>query len=275
MAVLRLTASVIAYVLSFLAVAFGSTDLVLGLGLDWFAPEGSLVFSLTLVPLTVCVTALFRRLEARPWAALQLGPIAARSFVAGLALGVAACLAVVLAQWALGCVRVEGIRPGPAPWRALEASVIRNLGIGFAEELAFRGHVLERLSARVGFGLAAPVSSLLFAAGHFRVGGFGLAALLGLTLLGLLLAGLVRKTGALWASTGFHAAWNIAWSGVFGLSMLDAKGRGRGLLAVQQSCPVSLVGVGSLNEGGLVTILVLLAGAAFALAPRLSAMKRA
>jgi hypothetical protein len=91
------------------------------------------------------------------------------------------------------------------------------------------------------------------------VSGFGPAAFVGLTLLGLLLAFLRRRTGSLWVPIGFHAAWNIVQGGVFGLSMLDRSRHGMGLIAVEQRGPVPLVGAGILTEGGLVIIAVLAA----------------
>ncbi len=158
-----------------------------------------------------------------------------------------------------------GVQTGSAPRSVFLASLACNLGIGFGEELAFRGQILGRLTDRVGFGHAALLSSLVYAGCHFGVEGFSLSGFGGLTFLGLVLAGLVRRTGALWASIGFHAAWNIAQGGVFGLSMLDRYGKGRGLLALEQRGRVVLVGAGFLTEGGLTTMTVLAASAVFAL----------
>jgi hypothetical protein len=56
------------------------------------------------------------------------------------------------------------------------ASLARNPGIAFGEELAFRGQILGRLSERVSFGMAAVLSSLLYAGSHFGVKGFSPAA---------------------------------------------------------------------------------------------------
>jgi hypothetical protein len=184
----------------------------------------------------------------------------------GATLGVLAYVLVVLIQWALGYVVFGGMQADSALGMFL-ASLARNPGIGFGEELAFRGHVLSRLSDRAGFGFAALVSSLLYAGCHYDVRGFGAAGFVGLTLLGLVLAGHVRRTGALWASIGFHAAWNITQGGVFGLSMLQ-NGRGRGLLALEQRGPETLVGADFLTEGGLTTMAVLAAAAVLALWPR-------
>lgn len=233
MADLRLAAGLLAYLLAFFAAGLGLSRLVHS-AINFFSPEGSLVFGLGFALLVALLTALFQRLEGRP---VVLGPVrgpwAAPALASGAMLGAFAYAVVVLVQWALGYVVVGGMQAGRGPRDVFLASFARNSGVAFGEELAFRGQILGRLRERVGFGVAAALSSLLYAASHFRVDGFGPAAFVGLTFLGLLLAGLVHRTGALWASIGFHAAWNITQSGVFGLSMLDRYGHGTGLLAVE------------------------------------------
>jgi membrane protease YdiL (CAAX protease family) len=187
------------------------------------------------------------------------------ALVLGLLLGATLYGVVVLLQWALGFLSFPGMHPNH-PWRLslFLASLARNPGVAFGEELAFRGQVLGRLSERVGFGAAAGVSSLIYAGFHYGGSGFGPAGFVGLALLGLLLAGLVRRTGALWASMGFHASWNIVQGGVFGLSMVDALGQCHGLVCVVQMGPAALVGSGLITEGGLLPMAVLAAGAAVA-----------
>ncbi|HEY5906609.1 MAG TPA: type II CAAX endopeptidase family protein [Vicinamibacteria bacterium] len=262
---LRLATSILAYLLAFLALTNGLAERVHS-AVSFFSPVGSLVFGLVFALVVAALTALFRWLEGRPvGAGLVPGRGKAPAFALGATLGALAYVLVVLIQWALGYVVFGGMQADSALSMFL-ASLARNPGLGFGEELAFRGHILSRLCDRAGFRFAALVSSLLYAGCHYAVWGFGAAAFVGLTLLGLVLAGLVRRTGALWASIGFHAAWNITQGGVFGLSMLQA-GRGRGLLALEQRGPEALVGAGFLTEGGLTTMAVLAATAVFALWP--------
>jgi membrane protease YdiL (CAAX protease family) len=266
MADLRLAGSLIVYVLCL----WGLVDDV-GRRVHWrlgfFTPEGSLLFGLGSALSAALLTVLFRRLERRPLAAgLASGSWAAPSALAwGLLLGATMYGVVVLLQWGLGFLSFGGIRPSRLS--LFLASLARNPGVAFGEELAFRGQILGRLSERVGFGAAAGLSSLLYAGFHYGGSGFGPAGFVGLALLGLLLAGLVRRTGALWASMGFHASWNFVQGGVFGLSMIDAAGQGHGLVAVEQLGPVALVGSGLITEGGLLPMAVLAAGAALALWP--------
>jgi membrane protease YdiL (CAAX protease family) len=269
MANLRLAGSLIAYTLCF----SGLLDSV-GRRVHWtlgfFTPEGSLLFGLGSALSAALLTVLFRLLERRQLAAgLASGFWAATTALAwGLLLGATLYGVVVLLEWAIGFLSFGGIRPhDPSRLSLFLASLARNPGVAFGEELAFRGQVLGRLSERVGFGAAAGLSSLLYAGFHYGGSGFGPAGFVGLSLLGLLLAGLVRRTGALWASMGFHASWNFVQGGVFGLSMVDAAGQGHGLVAVEQFGPVALVGSGLITEGGLLPMAVLAAGAALALWP--------
>jgi len=259
MADLRLVAGVLTYLLVLDAVTFGMADLVHAT-LNFFSPQGALVYGFGVALLTATLTALFRMLEMHPHSVgLTRTLRAAPEFTLGGVLGAAAYTVVVGVQWALGFVVVEGLQTDGGAVRLFVASLARNPGNAFAEELAYRGQVLNRLAERVGFKVAAVVSSLLYAGSHFRVSGFGPAAFVGLTLLGLLLAFLRRRTGSLWVPIGFHAAWNIVQGGVFGLSMLDRSRHGMGLIAVEQRGPVPLVGAGILTEGGLVIIAVLAA----------------
>jgi membrane protease YdiL (CAAX protease family) len=262
---LRLAASVILYVLAFLVIALGPSRLVHST-LNFFSPQGSLVYGLAFSFLVATLTALFRRLERLPHPLGLTGRLwSARALGAGMVLGAFACAMVVFVQWAFGYVVVGGLQTGRGPGSVFLASLARNPGIAFGEELAFRGQILGRLSERVGFQAAAVLSSLLYAGCHFRVNGFGPAAFVGLVFLGLLLAGFVKRTGGLWVSIGFHSTWNITQSGVFGLSMLDGGRHGKALVALQQRGPTALVGAGSLPEGGLVMIAILAVSAVLVL----------
>ncbi|PYQ17896.1 MAG: hypothetical protein DMF79_16380 [Acidobacteria bacterium] len=57
----------------------------------------------------------------------------------GAMLGVLVYAVVVLTQWALGYVVLGGVQTGSAPRSVFLGSLAHNPGIGFGEELAFRG----------------------------------------------------------------------------------------------------------------------------------------
>ena len=89
-----------------------------------------------------------------------------------------------------------------------------NLGLGFGEELLFRGYVFHRLMA--GYRsrwTAVGLSSLFYSAVHIPEGRHRLA-LLNLFLLGTVLALAVLLTRTLWLAIGLHAGWNFWLDGV-------------------------------------------------------------
>jgi len=144
---------------------------------------------------------------------------------------------------------------GAASWRGLQgltgAEILNALalavGVGFAEELVFRGWLWGELGERLGRGQAFGGQALLFGLVHpwWRLPGLGGAGLLaGLTLLGVVL-GLQRRAdgGALWGAMGLHGGLVGGW---FALQA--------GLLVVLPAAPHWLAGPGGASPnpiGGL------------------------
>lgn len=122
------------------------------------------------------------------------------------------------AQLAVGWMEVEGMHPlvgDPATASTgLLLAVAANLGLGFGEELIFRGYVLHRLvegyRSRV---LAVGLSAAFYSAIHIP-SGRGYLVLINLFLLGVLLAVAVLLVRSLWLAIGLHAGWNFWLDGV-------------------------------------------------------------
>jgi len=118
------------------------------------------------------------------------------------------------------------------------------IGVGFAEELIFRGWLLEELKNQFGLKNAIIAQALVFSTVHI---GFDLpfwqmiSILTGLFLLGILLA-LVRlkDRSSLWGCIGLHG-------GLVGLWFLTNNG----LLEISEDAPKWLVGPGNLNTNPL------------------------
>ena len=85
------------------------------------------------------------------------------------------------------------------------------------EETLFRSFILVQLSRTIGFWPAAVVSAALFGLAHSGNVGEAPFGLLVAGLGGLVFAYAFRRTGALWFSIGFHAAWAYAEDFVFGV----------------------------------------------------------
>jgi len=110
----------------------------------------------------------------------------------------------------------------PDPLRAVVVLVAGFIGFaiqGPAEELLFRGYILENVKDEWGAPLAVGISSVLFAAFHVFNPGFGLLPLLNLLLFGLATAlyKLRMDGGQLWGVFAIHTLWNWLQQVVFGL----------------------------------------------------------
>lgn len=185
--------------------------------------------------------------EQRPWR--RLGVVAAparaaRAFLRGL-LKAALLLALVAAALLLS---------GQAVWQGqwstaqLLNALALLLGVGFAEELLFRGWLWGELEQHLSARRALWGQALVFSLAHtrFNLGPVQAMALLGgLTLLGLALA-LQRRSdgGMLWGAVGLHGGLVGGWFLLQG-----------GLLELAAEAPAWLVGPGGNNPnpiGGVV-----------------------
>ena len=118
------------------------------------------------------------------------------------------------------------------------------IGVGFAEELIFRGWLLEEFKNQFGLKKAIIFQALIFSIVHI---GFNLpfwqmmSILAGLFLLGILLS-LIRlnDNNSLWGCIGLHG-------GLVGLWFITNNG----LLFISKNSPIWLVGPGSINTNPL------------------------
>ncbi len=129
-------------------------------------------------------------------------------------------------------------------------AIILIIGVGFAEELIFRGWLLEELKKQFGLKKAIITQSLIFSIVHI---GFDLpfwemlSILTGLFLLGILLSLIrLKNKNSLWGCIGLHG-------GLVGLWFITNNG----LLDISKDSPKWLVGPGTINPnplGGIVGI---------------------
>ena len=133
---------------------------------------------------------------------------------------------------------------GMFSYKVLWNCLLLIVGIGFAEELVFRGWLLEELKIQYGFKKAIILQALIFSIAHV---GFNLpfwqmlSILLGLFLLGILLSLLrIKDNNSLWGCAGFHG-------GLVGIWFLTNNG----LINISKEAPVWLVGYGAPNTNPL------------------------
>ena len=185
-----------------------------------------------------------------PWQRLGLvapsGPAALKALIRGLTKALVLLTLVTLALLASGEARWIG-GAGLSGAELLNALALV-LGVGFAEELLFRGWLWGELSQRLQPAQALLWQAIVFALVHpwSRSGWPGAAGLLGgLIMLGVVL-GLQRRAdgGLLWGAIGLHGGLVGGW---FALQA--------GLLEVLPGAPLLIVGPGGANPnpiGGLV-----------------------
>ncbi|WP_284163847.1 type II CAAX endopeptidase family protein [Frigidibacter sp. SD6-1] len=131
----------------------------------------------------------------------------------------AAARAVLVVTLAVLLLALATERPDPGLRLAtfllyLPAALLGILVQVTAEELVFRGYLMQELAARFRSPLVwAGLSSLLFGLGHYQPGAYGANAwpiVLWATLFGLAAADLTARTGTLGAAIGLHFANNLA-----------------------------------------------------------------
>lgn len=210
-------------------------NLVHALAPDW--PFHRVVSRLWQLVLLAALLVAMRRLRLRGRADWGYGlprPEFLRQFAAGLAIGVATMLPMSIAMHALG---LHVLRP-EFDAALLATAVLEGAAIGLAvavvEETFFRGLMYRAIERESGFAAAAWCTALIYASIHFfaRVkipaeevawdSGFRLLAgalthfthpltiidsFVTLTLVGLLLAMVRRRTGAIAACIGLHMGW--------------------------------------------------------------------
>ena len=232
---------------------------LLGLPTDQLSLTGT-VLSFVLFLLVMPRWAALRWSESRPWAALgirgakpQKQPAPAAALLKGLL--IAAGLLMVITSVVL--IDGSGNWRGEVDATQLTNAVLLCLGVGFAEELIFRGWLWAELNQMLGSRRGAVAQASIFSLVHTRFN-LGLGAMSGL-LVGLFLLGMVlarqrqSDRGSLWSCIGLHGGLVAGWF------LLQS-----GLLELSPNAPSWLVGPGGNAPNplggavGLISLLILL-----------------
>ena len=167
----------------------------------------------------------------------------------GLVLGPVMFLAILLVLVAAGWASVE---PGTIGASGLLAAFATYVLVGFSEEVWSRGWVLQVLERGRGTTVAVFGSAAIFALLHIFNPGFGLAALLGLFLAGVLFAQTYVTTRQLWLPIFLHLSWNFSEGPLFWFPVSGMPGEG--LLTVKLSGPEVVTGGAFGPEAGLIVM---------------------
>ena len=191
-----------------------------------------------------------------PWRAMLRG-----RFWQGAAAGFAAITVTLLAMWALGVVRFEGIAlHGADVWKWALVYALVFLLIALREEFRARGYALYTLASGIGFWPAALCSAGFFAYSHHGNSGEDWIGLLNAALAGLLFCLLLRRSGNLWMPIGFHLAFDWGETYFYGVADSGQVLPGH-LLNSSASGPGWLSGGTVGPEGSVVCTVALLAAA--------------
>jgi uncharacterized protein len=264
-------ARVIGALLAYLAVLSGATVIVYLVGL--ILVPGSAQGPFALVGLGVAELAAFgtvlliwRLVDRRPVRELGMQPEGAqRRWLRGAGAATLMMGFIVLAWYTL----LDGAEwnVNPDPLRAAVVLVGGLLGFaiqGPAEEVLFRGYILDNICGKWGLPWAVVVSSLSFGMLHARNESFGALPFVNLVLFGVATA--LYKTrfddGQLWGVFGIHTVWNWLQQVVFGLpnsGIASAADNALFSITPNASLPDPIWGGGFGPEGTLAASLVLLA----------------
>ena len=230
---------------------------LLGLPSNQVSLTGTLL-SFVLFLLAMPRWAVVRWSEPQTWRRLGLAarqPNNRIDHISSLGIGLLMSLSLIGLIVSLLVFTGHGSWQGNLEIKALLNCLLLALGVGFAEELIFRGWLWEELTRMLGPKGGLLGQAALFSLVHTRFNlGFGpmLGLLTGLFLLGLILALLrVRYQGSLWGCIGLHG-------GLVGGWFLAHQN----LLMIEPTTPMWLVGPGGPNSnplGGTVAIMSLTA----------------
>jgi uncharacterized protein len=169
--------------------------------------------------------------------------------IVGLALGPLMFLAILLTLLAAGWA---SLGTGTISTTGLLVSFVTFALVAFSEEAFSRGWVLQVLERGYSTRVAVVVSAGLFAVLHAFNPGFGITALLGLFLAGLVLAEAYLATRQLWLPMAFHLSWNFSEGPLFGFQVSGLPAEG--LLSITPSGPDVVTGGAFGPEAGLIVI---------------------
>lgn len=195
-----------------------------------------------------------------------------RDFAFGLALSVVLMLGVFLVEAAAGWIAITRVLVEPARAgllaRYVIAGAIGYIFVGFYEELLFRGYGMRNMAEGLRWRFISPrgavllayfISSIVFGLMHQGNGNATALTTPMLALAGVFMGLGYLLTGELAVSIGLHIGWNFFQGYVFGFAVSGARAGGS-LIGIQQGGPVLWTGGSWGPEGGLIGLLVLVAG---------------
>ncbi len=264
---LRAGWGVLLFIAVFAALGFGVVMLAKALhiaapGADDMTPTTVLAGEGIQAGLVVVATLITALIERRPLSQIGLGTTnAVPRFLQGLLLGFVALSAVIGVLWLCHAFVFDGIAlHGKDIWIYGVEWLGAFLLVGINEEFMFRVYLQQTLARGLNYTVAAVIMGVLFFIAHMGNGGETPIGLGEVFSAGVLLSVAIWRTGTVWWSIGFHAAWDWAQSYVYGVADSGLVSKGA-LMASHPMGPAWLSGGTTGPEGSIVSIIVTLVAA--------------
>lgn len=205
-------------------------------------------------------TVIVSRAEKRPLSAygIPIREAFGLKFWEGMIWGFSMLSLILLALHAGGFFRVESIgipRAQFLKWALGWGAAF--LAVSLHEELTFRGYWLFVVARRLNFWRAALILSVAFGAAHLGNHGENVIGIVHVFATGLLFCLMIRRTGSLWFTIGYHAAWDWAETFFYGTPDSGLLGAGRFLNSSVHG-PSWITGGTAGPEGSVLSIVALL-----------------
>jgi membrane protease YdiL (CAAX protease family) len=220
------------------------------------------IIMMATVNLLLILAGLFvlKKIDQRPTGMLGLGfqPRWLIELIVGLGAGVVATGGLTLVLVLTGAVSLS-LSPSPADAAAVFPIYLALFTVAAtAEELLFRGYLLQALAEGSRRWLAAILLSLPFTIAHFGNPDVSIVGIANIFLVGIVIAVLYFQTRRLWLPIGFHISWNLAhgWLWGFDVSGIALENQ---LLVATPVGPEILTGGGFGLEGSIVTTVLVVA----------------
>ena len=205
----------------------------------------------------------WRREKRRPGSlGLQL-PRMGRYLLTGFGFGIGLIGLGLLLMLSGGGVGLRFQQTSTLGWVAVLPALVVLAGWavqGFAEEVMFRGWMLQNSGIQLGPATGVVFTTMLFALAHaLNPGMTGLGAL-NLVLISILFALLALLEGGIWAASGFHIAWNWAQSNVAGFNVSGLEVGGGSIFEITPGTNATITGGEFGFEGSLAATTAIIIG---------------
>ncbi len=189
-----------------------------------------------------------------------------KQVLTGFLFGAIAMVAIFGIQILLGFIKIDRFVWQDANIQKSVLNIIDSIilysAAAFLEEIAFRGYIYQEFKSKFNIYISLLLSGLLFDFTHVFNAGFGLDFVIQGIIASAFFLLLRNYTGNLWASTGFHIAWNIFQGVVLGLATYKMADFSSVIYLSSQSGPAWIVGNAPSIESGLLYGLVYVVGSA-------------